>query len=306
MNRNILGFCFGAILWASLPVYAQQTATSTAKSKPEYGRVAQASADAVGSPAVAQAGDSVAETTSSSETGKNEVKDYASFKKHVENEYKKLKVIPTTIETGPVRNVLRKKGIELSSATIWATSKDGFRHAWQSPDNKGVAVIDGKSRQIEIYNATGELRRKIPFSKYPDGSLAFSDTRLFIVKPCLSYDLGFEIYNSSGTLIKDYKEECVDGYLVSNNQKYFAVIAGAPNTGNYFVLYDMEGNELWRQSIVLGGNVKSLQFSLDDRFAILKMPIYWEGTGNQFRHERKVYLLDIENRRLMSEENYEK
>ena len=305
MNRNILGFCIGLLVCTFDQLHAQQTSTFTAKSNTASERVEQASGDAGGSPVVAQAGDSVAETRSSSETEKNEVKNYKSFTKHVENEHRKLKVTPTTIENGPIKSVLREKGIEFSTRSIRASTKDNTKVAYQSPDKKGISLLDTKLRHVEIYNSNGEIIRTVPLPKFPDGAIAFSTNRLFVIKGCFGWRQGFEIYDLSGNLVKDVDEDCVDGYVVSNNQKYFAVTGGMPSTGDFFIIYDMDGNEVWRQKVVLGGDAK-IQFSLDDKFAIVKMPIYWDGVNNKSRKERKVYLFDIFGHKLISEENYEK
>lgn len=257
------------------------------------------------SPAFSQIISSSPVVPTSSEAEKIQVKDYTGFKKYTENEYKKLKVIPTTIENGPVNNVLKEKGIEFSTRSIRALSSDGEKVAYQSPDKKGISLLDKKLRHVEIYNGNGETIRTVPLPKFPDGVIAFSADRLFVIKGCFGWRLGFEIYDSAGKLVKNIDENCIDGYVVSNNQKYFAVTGGMPDTGDFFILYDMAGNEVWRQKVIFGEDAK-IQFSLDDKFAIVKMPIYWEGTENKSRKERKVYLLDIENHKLVSEENYEK
>lgn len=232
------------------------------------------------------------------------VKDYKSFRNYTENEQSKLKTKPLTIETGGVKDKFMKMGMEFSPKRRWAQSNDG-KIAYPSPDKKGIALIDNKLQHIEIYAVNGEVIRRIPFSKYPEGGIAYSDTRLFLIKEEIGGCFGFEIYNSSGVIIKSIGKECVDGYIVSNNQKYFAVTSGSPYIGDYFVLYSIDGVELWRQKVLIGGNAE-IQFSLDDKFAIVKMPVYWEANEKKTRNKRKVYLFDIENRKVISEENYEK
>ncbi|MDO8805230.1 MAG: hypothetical protein Q7R35_12445 [Elusimicrobiota bacterium] len=257
------------------------------------------------SPVAAQTASSATVTTAASKTKKIEVKDYKGFKSYIENEQAKLKTKPLTIENGTVKDKLKKIGLEFSPARRWAHSKDGEKTAYPSPDKKGISVVNNKLQQVEIYNANGTIIRKVPFSKYPAGAIAFSDARLFLVKEDVGGCFGFEIYNFSGELFKNIDKECVDGYVVSNKQKYFAVTSGSPKIGDYFVLYNMDGDELWRKKVVLGGKAE-IQFSSDDKFAIVKMPIYWEGTENKSRKERKLYLFDIENKKIISEENYGK
>lgn len=231
--------------------------------------------------------------------------DYKSFFEYIGREEKKLKTPKITNDTGAVRKVLKEKGIEFSSSTVWASTKDRSKLAYQSPDKNGVAVVDSQKKRIEIYSVNGEMLRAAPFSKYPTGPVAFSETRLFVVKSCLSYDLGFEIYDFSGKLLKSISDSCVRGYVVSENSKYFAITAGSPSAGKYFALYDMEGNELWRQKIEAGGG-SQIQFSPDNRFAIVKVPTYWSGGDHKILKERKAYLFDVEKHELLSEENYEK
>lgn len=232
-----------------------------------------------------------------------EVNDYRSFQAYVAKEAAKSKRPRTTNETGVVRKVLREKGIEFSSSSVWSIAPDRSMFACQSPDNSGVSIINTKLRKVEIIDVNGNVFQAIPYSKSPDGRIAFSDTRLFVVKDGVGWDFGFEIYDFSGKLVRDVRDLDIRGFVVSNNKKVFAVTTSSPKSERYFIIYDMDGNELWRHDIEPSAN-SQIQFSPDDIFALVRIPSYWSNTKPQILKERKSYLFDIKNKRLISEEDY--
>lgn len=243
------------------------------------------------------------------------VNNYKSFLAYVAKEKAGLKIKEVTVENGQVKDVLKKMGIVISSHSRYGQTKDYFKTAYESPDKKSVALLDQKLKHIEMYNAAGELLGTVPYSKFIDGVLVFSESRLFAVRGCFGWKYGFEIYDFSGKLVRDINEEsnlCGEDFVVSNTQKYFAFLAMSRSpVAEYFVLYDMDGNEVWRKKRIMGGQAE-IQFSLDDKFVIVKLPSYWEENKSAAPtnpHEKvlkknKVYVLDIENKKLLSEENY--
>ena len=231
------------------------------------------------------------------------VRDYASFKKYVEFEQSKLTAKPLTIDNGGGRNKLKKMGIEFSPKMNWARSKDKKRLAYLSPDRKGVALMDHVTRSVNILGANGEILRRIPFPPKIEGFVGFSTTRLFDFKGGFGdSDGGFYVYDNAGRLIKKV-EDCgtVDVFMVSNNQKYVFVTASLPDVGDFVVMYDMNGVELWRKQTEMGGKTE-IRFSLDDEYVLVKMPIYWVK-GNA--RANQLYLFRVDNGELISEEHYE-
>jgi hypothetical protein len=235
---------------------------------------------------------------------KIEVKDYKTFQLYQESELLKLKRRPLTIDTGAVLEKLKKIGIEFPQGRIWGQSNDRTKTAYISLDRKGIAVIDGRARVFEILNPNGDVLRKIPFAKYPKGIIAFSESRLFDLGGAFEDQLrGFYIYDNSGKFVKYVNDSGnVSRYKVSNNQKYIAVQSGLPDTGDFVILYDMNGNELWRQKTSIG-EYPDLQFSLDDKYLLVKMPRYWtNNTGEP--ESQKLYLFNVNTGAVISEEHY--
>lgn len=256
------------------------------------------------SPAVAQTASSAAVAVSS-KLKKIEVKDYKSFKSYVENEQSKLKTKPLTTENGHIKDKLKKAGIEFNTTDDWARSKDRKKLAVVSPDKKGVAIIDATTQSVNIFNPKGEIVRAIPFPEKLVGRIGFSDTRLFDFKELL-FDPrgGFFIYNLSGRLVKKVDDSgIIDAFIVANNQRYLAVTSTLPEAAGFFILYDMDGTELWRRNTVIGTNPQ-IKFSLDDKFVLVKMPVYWLNHRGEPK-ERKLYIFNVKDGRLLSDEHYE-
>jgi len=77
---------------------------------------------------------------------------------------------------------------------------------------------------------------------------------------------------------------------------------------DFFRVYDMDGNELWKHEISGTHEVK-MELSYDNRFVAIKMPEYWVYPNktdpyHSTRKENKLYLFDIAKRILVSEEDY--
>lgn len=255
------------------------------------------------------------EPVASSSVNKIEVKNYKSFLAYVAKEKAELKTQDVNVENGEVKNVLKKMGIEISPRSRYGQTKDYVKTAYESPDKKSVALIDHKLKHVQKYNAAGELLGTVPYLKFIDGMLVFSGNRLFSVRGCFDWEYGFEIYDFSGKLVKDINQEsdlCGEDYAVSNTQKYFAFLAGSRRPiAEYFILYDMDGNEVWRKKGIIRDHAEII-FSLDDKFVIVKISEYWEeakgdsspNAPKDTLKRNKVYVLDIDNKKLLSEENY--
>lgn len=308
MNRNILGFCVGLLVCAVAPLHAQQTSASTANSEPGHARVEQASADAGGLPEVAQAETSGAEIRSSSETEKNEVKDYKSFLKYADKkEQEALKAGEAPLrEPGSIVKS-EKDGIELSDNKLSGFNKAHTRIAALSSDGKGMIVIDEKAHKVTILDNKGNVVRE---GKYPKAEppAIFSKTRLLALR-AFDGPGGFNIYDYDGKLVSQVNPGFVDGCVVSNNQKYFAITA-ENQLGAFFILYDMDGNELWRLNI-LNGAVADVKFTRDDKYAVVKFPSYVvtdknNPTAKESEKYRKLYIIDIAKHKIISEEDHEK
>lgn len=235
------------------------------------------------------------------------VKDYKSF-----SEYASLS---DQVATASGKPALRKPnetivygGAELSEKKPTQSLKDGAQFAYLSPDNKGMAIIDSQAHNISIIDNNGKLIRKGKIAQRNPDYILFSDTRLFAIGGVLSSNGGFKIYDYEAKLIKHVKTDFVDGCVVSNSQKFFAITAAAPRTPNLFILYDIEGNELWRSEIAIADHAK-IVFSRDDKYAVVKLPNYWEVDKKsklvkRISKKNKLYVFDIETHKVISEENY--
>lgn len=221
------------------------------------------------------------------------VRDYGSFKKYVEFEQSKLTTKPLTLDSGGGRNKLKKMGIEFAPGRNWAYSKDRKKTAYLSPDRKGVALVDGATRSVNILNDKGEVIQRIPVKRPIEGLLGFSETRFFDFKGGFGdYEGGFYIYDFNGELVRSVADSgIVDRFAVSNNQKYFAITSGTPDFGDFIALYDMQGERIWRTKIDALGD-SEIMFTRDDKFLLLKVPgtktayLFFTGTGEQISKEQ--------------------
>lgn len=255
-------------------------------------------------PAMAQEASSAPVTVTASKTRRIAVKDYKSFKEYVANEESYLKTKPITTDNGPVRGKMKEIGIELNPGVEIAKSKDRKKIAIISPDKKGLVLINGVAQKISIVTSEGKILHEIPIGKISKGRLGFSNSRLFCFKENgVEYQGdGFEIYDFTGEVVKKVDGiGSVESYMVSNNQKFLAVTSGVPNDGDSVRLYNMEGVEVWKHKVAVGGGAQ-IKFSQDDKYLLVKMPVYWiSGKANS----KKLYVFDAGNGGLISEENYE-
>jgi len=243
-----------------------------------------------------------------------EVRDYKNFRDYYAKEMAGVNEADVNVDKGEVKNVLKKMGIDLSPSRWYAYSTDSAKLAYKSQNKKSIAIINTKLNNVEMYNAKGERLARVPYSTFPEGTLVFSATRLFSVRGCFGWTYGFQIFDFAGKLVKDYGKEygvCGDYFTVSNTDKYFALLGGwiDESIDNYFVLYDMEGKELWRHAVANSRGMIEIIFSLDDKYAAVKFPGYWEtdksvSPDKVIPKQKKVYIFDIEGRKLISEENY--
>lgn len=259
-------------------------------------------------PAAAQAAKFTSATSTSPTIEKKEVKDYKGFLEYAATREQMAVNAGKAASLKPDDVIkLTQEGIELSETKPLGRSNDLMKEAYLG-NNKQIAVYNRKSHKVRIVSNDGRLIREGKISKFhrESGVLAFSDNRVFVVGGMIESNGGVKIFDYDGNLINEVNPGFIGGYAVSNNQKYFAVTAGKPETGDYFILYDMAGKELWRQRTVMGGNVK-INFSRDDKFAVIKMQDYWIkiGSGTTGK-ERKLYLIDVDAHKVISEETYEK
>ena len=256
-------------------------------------------------PAAAQTPSSASMTTTSLNTKETEVKDYKGFL-----EYNKKHAIVRANDLGEIqldRNEARfpNKKIKIFKKFTERTKEEvGFL----STDKRRVAVFNRKDVSFKIFNNLGEKISDITLSQFPKrGLFAFSDTRIFAISPSFDGPGGFEIFTSTGRFIKWIDAGDIEGYAVSNTQKYFAVTT-LENDFAYFKLFDLDGNVLWMQVVAQGGNT-SVIFSYDDEYVIVKMPEYWirRSKAPPYNSERKVnklYIINIAAQRIVAEEDY--
>lgn len=235
------------------------------------------------------------------------VKDYQSFLEYAEV-VEQAAIEKNNPALRRPNETIKYGGVELSDKNPSQSLKDDAQFAYLSPDNKGMAVIDNQAHNISIIDNNGKLIRKGKIAQRNPDYILFSDTRLFAIGGILSSNGGFKIYDYEAKLIKHVKTDFVDGCIVSNSQKFFAITASAPRTPNLFILYDTEGNELWRSEIAIADHAKII-FSRDDKYAVVKLPNYWEVDKKsklvkRINKKNKLYVLDIETHKVISEENY--
>lgn len=240
------------------------------------------------------------------------VTDYNSFLNYAAQSeqlaVKNGKPVTPRVKTGETIR-LKKENIELSERIPINQTADFKKDAYLAPSGK-VALVDKTTTtyKVSILDRDGGLIKEGKLPKFRGSVLAFSDTRLFLIGTILGSNGGFEVFDYDGKLIRENDPGFVSGYVISNTQKYFAVTAGRPDEQYYFVLYDMDGNEKWRQGVMHGGHVQ-LEFSRDDKFIVIKMPVYWiknKGDKESATKKKKLYVINLENKKIVSEETYEK
>jgi len=207
---------------------------------------------------------------------------------------------------GPLDSIrFNSKGIVLSQDAPVKTSRDGKQIAYLS-SNKQVAMVDTELKKVTIFNDSGEIVRTGVFPKISPAGLAFSDNKLFLVESILDGNGGFTIYDFNGRVVKRVNPGDVDAYKLSNTKRYFAVTVSKDGKDCYVIVYNTDGDELWRVNITIGARV-DIEFSADDRYLAVKLPTYFEVVnGKRTRKHRKVYVLNLEVKKMVAAENYEK
>lgn len=269
MNKNTLCSCTFAALCLAVQVMAQTSSTAPVK-------------------------------TTVSKTKKIEVKDYKSFKEYVaESSATKY---PAAIASDAVKKKLIDMGITFQAGRTYGVAKDRRRVAYQTKNQKGVIVIDRELKQALLYNADGQQLKTVLFSEPPKGTMDFSDDAIFEINACFREEPGFKIFNLQGELVKTVNGECVENHAISNGGKHFVVIAG-DKQGHWFTIYDKVGNALYRQKIDYGD--AEIIFSRDDKYVLVKIPVYWEDGEQEVLKRKKMYLIDVMRRGLITDGNYE-
>ena len=243
---------------------------------------------------------------------KTEIKDYKSFLQYATNK-EQIAVKAGKLPSLQANEVfkLKEEKIELSKGKPFGETSDYTKEAYLGAE-KQIAVYDKKTHMVHIVDNNGRLIKEGKITKFQDdgGMLAFSDTRIFVIGGVVGSNGGFKIFDYTGNLVKEINSGFVDGYAVSRTAKYFGVTVANPKNPYYFILYDMDGNELWKQQVVSGGHAE-IEFSRDDKFAVLKLPNYWikdkiSVPNKTVSKERKLYVINIESHIVISEEDYEK
>lgn len=273
MNRNILCFCIGVVLCVALPATALVSGTASTKATPI-------------------------------KTKRVEVTDYKSFKEYIANEevslarpHKGIQLNHDSVKFLNVKMELKK--------TAQGTNEEV---AYLSADKTKVGVFNRRDTSFKIFDEAGKVLKNVILSQFPlMGVFAFSESVIFAISPSFDGPGGFEIFSPTGKFIKWVDSGDVEGYVISNKDKYFAVTTLDKDSA-YFKIYDFDGNLLWEQAIVIGSK-SVIQFSLDDRYAVVKLPKYWIRKSatppyKSERRENKLYLIDVERKAIVSEEDY--
>jgi len=182
-----------------------------------------------------------------------------------------------------------------------------------SSNKDQAAVFSWVNKSFDIYNSSGAKITSALLKDFHPGreggaTFTFSNTRIFLIPRSLYGCGGFEIRTSTGSLIKRLDICDLAGYTISYDQKLFLVASMDTGPNDFFRVYDMDGNELWKHEISGTHEVK-MELSYDNRFVAIKMPEYWVYPNktdpyHSTRKENKLYLFDIAKRILVSEEDY--
>jgi len=259
-----------------------------------------------GLPAIAQMAGSAPATAASSKLQTIEVKDYKSFL-----EYNKKHAIIRAGDLGEIQLDKNEMRFPNKKTKAFKNHTDGARDEFGalSVDKRKVSVFNRRDRSFKIFDNSGKELRKTILSRFPAGvNFIFSDTKIFAISPTMDGPGGFEAFTSTGGYIKWFDVGDIQGFKVSATQKYFMLTAGKSQTGDFFIIFDMAGNELWKHPIVPGWDAL-IEFSPDDRFVSVKLPRYWIKAKETdpyatVRKTNKLYVIDIDNRRIVSEEDY--
>ncbi|MHB0996605.1 MAG: hypothetical protein ACYC2I_09580 [Elusimicrobiales bacterium] len=195
----------------------------------------------------------------------------------------------------------------------FAALKDGriIEEGFVSSNGEKAAVFNQGTDSFDVFNDTGTkisstILKDLTFSE--GVTFTFSDSRIFIIPESLYGCEGFEIRTSTGGFIRDLDICDMAGYTVSYDQRLFLV--GSMNVGAncFFRVYNMDGIEVWKHKIHHASSVK-IELSFDNRFAVVKLPEYWvykneSDPYHSTRKENKLYIFDIVEQKLISEEDY--
>jgi len=258
-------------------------------------------------PAMAQKAS--AATAATPKTKKIEVKDYKSFREYVANEEVYLKTKLVTTDNGQVKEKLKKIGIHFEEGRLAAESVDGDKIAYVSPDKKGIAVVYREEKTINLFDPEGVLLEKVQMKKQPVVRVGFSKSRVFEFKGNFDDWIGgIDVYDFSGKLIKSITDSGdVQDYMLSHNQKWLAISTGGlpDDDRTYFILYDMNGKEIWRRETMAVSHPQ-MEFSRDDKYISLKLPTYFTDVKNPKSVGFKwAYVFRVSDGHLISEGHYE-
>ncbi|MHB0997330.1 MAG: hypothetical protein ACYC2I_13250 [Elusimicrobiales bacterium] len=260
-------------------------------------------------PVMAQKSSSGPVTVTVSKQKQIEVKDYKSFKEYVANEGALLKTKPVTTDDGPVKEKLKKIGVHFEEGRLAAESADGDKIAYVSPDKKGIAVVYRGEKTINLFDPEGVLFKKVQMKKQPVVRVGFSQNRVFEFKGDFEDWIGgIDVYDFSGKLIRSIADSGdVQDYMLSHNQKWLAISAGGlpDDDRTYFILYDMNGEEIWRRETMAVSHPQ-MEFSRDDKYVSLKLPTYFTDVKNSKSVGFKwVYVFRVSDGHLISAGHYE-
>ena len=258
-----------------------------------------------GCPVMAQKASSGTVTNSRTSTKEIEVKGYKSFQDYEQKYFTadNLQLADIHVDKDFV-NFANKKRKALKKSKYQTNEEVAFL----SSDKKRLGIFNRKDASFITFDEFGGKVKEIVLSQFPArGVFVFSDTRIFAISPSFDGPGGFEIFSSTGLFIKWVDAGDIEGYSISSTNKYFAVTT-LENDASYFKLLDLDGNILWKCPIARGAKA-SITFSSDDRYALIRLPEYWVRTNKtppykSVRKANKLYVVDIANQRLISEENY--
>jgi len=233
----------------------------------------------------------------------NTVKNYRDFLSYVKNIQGNTKLSTNSITIDQNKVVFANKKEKNLKKDKDNTPSESVH---LSPNSGGVAFFDRHNRDVYFFDSNGIQLSRMRLSQYPNGAIAFSGPNVFVVHNCFEDSGGFEIYSSTGYVERWIDAGCITGYAFSTESNSFAVTTSISDA-SYFILYDAHGNELWKENISYGPK-SQISFSPDNAFILIKLPYYWEfaknsnGKDNLLR--KKLYIMDIGRRIVVSEENY--
>jgi hypothetical protein len=229
--------------------------------------------------------------------GALQVKNYDMFKKLLQTK---------TENAENDKNKIRREGenVIFPDGKIRKIKKD--TQTFFSYNKTKVALLDYYELKLEVVDNGGKeiLSEKMPRFGYFD--ILISDSTMVTMgahETGPSEKITFSnLYNQKVKILSENWRSC----KLSNNGKYVAITTTRPS---YFILYNIAGEEILRQKIsdnvFVGGLGYQIIFSPDQHFVVAKAPIC-KGKllelKNKIEGINKVYLFDLENPHLISEE----